>query len=62
MESETKRIKRAEESKKTLFTEIKKLLESKSDDEHFLPGQLPSLVADVRQSVKDKRVFRFLFS
>ena len=33
MESETKRVKRAEDNKKALFQEIKKLLESKSDDE-----------------------------
>jgi len=33
MESEGKRIKRAEDNKKIFFTELKKLLESKSDDE-----------------------------
>jgi hypothetical protein len=37
MESEGKRIKRAEDNKKVLFGELKKILESKSDDEQFLP-------------------------
>lgn len=62
MESETKRSKRAEDNKKVLFGEIKKILDSKSDDEQILPPFISSLVRDARNAVKDKRIYRYLYA
>jgi len=61
-ENEGKRVKRAEENKKLLFQEIKKLLDSKSDDEQLLPPQILCNVGQVKQAIKDKRLFRFVYS
>lgn len=61
MESETKRVKRAEDNKKIFYGEIKKILESKSDDEQFLPPAINILVKEVKQAVKDKKLIRNLY-
>lgn len=62
MESENKRAKRAEDNKKMLFGEIKRILESKSDDEQFLAPAITSLVKDARTAVKDKKIIRHLYT
>jgi hypothetical protein len=59
VESETKRIKRAEENKKLWFGEIKKLLD-KTDEEHALPPY-PLSVQVCKQATKDRRLIRLLY-
>ena len=48
MESETKKIKRAEQHRKMFFAEIKKILDSKQDEESFIPPQIQAPVGQVR--------------
>lgn len=45
MESEGKRVKRAEDNKKLVFAELKKILEAKSDDENLMPPTFNCTVA-----------------
>jgi hypothetical protein len=68
---ESKRAKRAEVNKKTLFVEIKKLID-KAEEVASAPGGsqevplIPSVPAtnlvDVKTALKDKRLLRFLCS
>lgn len=62
MESEGKRVKRAEDNKKLVFSELKKILEAKSDDENLMPPTFNCTVAQAKQAVKDRRIFRSLYS
>ncbi len=62
MESETKKVKRAEDNRKLFFAEIKKILDTKQDEEPFLPPHIQATVGQIRQAVKDKRIYRFLYS
>lgn len=45
MESEKKKVKRAEDNRKLFFSEIKKILDAKQDEEAFLPPHLQISVA-----------------
>jgi hypothetical protein len=68
---ESKRAKRAEVNKKTLFSEIKKLIDKAEEiaqatggsyDVPVVPSQPGTALKDVKQAIADKRVFRFLCS
>ena len=62
-DTETKRLKRAEENKKLLFAEIKRTIESKAgEDEQYMPGVIGSTVQELKTGVKDRRVVRIIYA
>ena len=62
VETEGKRLKRAEDTKKLLFQEVKRLLEAKSDDEPLLPPGFVRPAREAKEAAKSGRFFRFAFS
>lgn len=59
METDQKKIKRAEKNLRIFFLEIKKILD-KNDDEVIYPANNYT-VYDAKQKVKDRKLIRFLY-
>ena len=55
-------MKRAEDNKKALFTEIKRVVDVKSDEEPFLSPFIATLIKDVKNGLRDRKLFRVLYS